>query len=173
MTTKDIINRVANSGLIDLDLSDYFPKERIVEVDLKQFLFQEKILKEREFRKSVQNHDFSFCSQLHVAIYCSSKAIVPMWSYMLIASRILPIAKSIAFGTSIEVLQNLCLKNIDNINADIFRNKRVIVKGCGDGELSESMYVSICAKLQPVVKSLMYGEACSSVPVYKKSTQKT
>ena len=171
--TKDIINRVANSGLINLDLNDYFPKEKIIEIDLKNFLFQEQVLKEKEFRESVKNHDFSLYSKSHVAIYCSSKAIVPMRSYMLISSNLITIAKSINFGNKSEVLRILCLKNIDNINSDTFYDKRVIVKGCGDGNLSESMYISICSKLQPVVKNLMYGEACSAVPVYKTSNQGT
>ena len=164
----EIVNRVANSGLINIDLSDYAPKQKVIVFEVKDFLFQEIILKEKEFRSSLKEFDFSIYQGKIVAINCSSDAIVPMWAFMLITSYLKNIASEIHFGTKEEVFQKIFTDNINAINKIEFDNKKVIVKGCGQIPLSASLYVAITKKLQNTVSSLMFGESCSAVPVYKK-----
>ena len=164
----EIVNRVANSGLINIDLSDYAPKQKVIVFEVKDFLFQEIILKEKEFRSSLKEFDFSIYQGKIVAINCSSDAIVPMWAFMLITSYLKNIASEIHFGTKEEVFQKIFTDNINAINKIEFDNKKVIVKGCGQIPLSASLYIAITKKLQNTVSSLMFGEACSAVPVYKK-----
>ena len=164
---EEIINRVANSSLITIDLADYAPKLQILELDLKQFLFKGFILKEKEFRKALKEFDFSIYNKKVVALFCSSDAIVPMWAYMLATSYLNPIDSKIHFGSKENVFQKIFAKNIDEIGASEFEGRKVIVKGCGNIPLSENLYIVITEKLQPVVSSLMFGEACSSVPVFK------
>ena len=164
----EIVNRVANSGLINIDLSDYAPKQNIVVFEVKDFLFQDVVLKEKEFRSSLKEFDFSIYQGKTVAINCSSDAIVPMWAFMLVTSYLKNIASEIYFGSKEEVFQQIFTANIDAINTLEFDNKKVIIKGCGEIPLSASLYVAITKKLQNTVSSLMFGEACSAVPVYKK-----
>ena len=166
--TEEIINRVANSGLITLDLSDYAPKEDILIFDLKNLLYEGIFLKEKDFRSSLKEFDFSKYKGHTVALYCSTEAIIPMWAYMLISSYLTPICSSLCFGTKEEVFQKILLKNIFDIDSEKFKDKKVIVKGCGNIPLSESLYIAITQKLQNSVSSLMFGEACSAVPVYKR-----
>ena len=165
---EEIINRVAKSELITIDLSDYAPTKTFDEIDLKQFLFEGFILKEKEFRAALKDFDFSAYENKIVAINCSSNCIIPMWAYMLVTSHLNNSAAEIHFGTKNEVFQKLFLQNIESINLDEFENKKVIVKGCGDIPLNEGLYVTITKKLQNTVSSLMFGEACSAVPVFKK-----
>ena len=164
----EIVNRVANSGLINIDLSDYAPKQNIVVFEVKDFLFQNMVLKEKEFRSSLKEFDFSIFQGKTVAINCSSDAIVPMWAFMLVTSYLKNIASEIYFGSKEEVFQQIFTANIDAINTLEFDNKKVIIKGCGEIPLSASLYVAITKKLQNTVSSLMFGEACSALPVYKK-----
>ena len=168
--SKEIINRVSNSSLITIDLSDYAPKVLIKELDIKNFLFKEIILKEREFRSNIKEFDFSEYKNTIVSLFCSSDAVVPMWAYMLVSSHLNPICSHLYFGKKEDVFQKLVLENINSIDAGEFHNKKVIIKGCGNVPLSESLYVAITQKLQNSVSSLMFGEACSAVPVYKKKT---
>ena len=164
----EIINRVANSGLITIDLSDYAPKEKILIFDVKDLLFEGIILKEKDFRYSLKEFDFSRYKSQIVALCCSAEAIIPMWAYMLVSSYLNPICSGLYFGTKEEVFQNILLKKITDIDSEKFKDKKVIVKGCGNIPLSEALYVAITQKLQNSVSSLMFGEACSAVPVYKK-----
>ncbi len=165
---KEIINRVANSGLITINLSDYAPKEEIIMFDLKNFLFEGVILKEKEFRYSLMKFDFSTYEGKIAALYCSSDAIIPMWAFMLVSTYLNPICSQLHFGEKEEVFQHVLLKKIKDINAEDYKDKKVIVTGCGSFPVRESMYVEITQKLQYTVSSLMFGEACSAVPVYKK-----
>ena len=167
--TEEIINRVANSGLITLDLSDYAPKEDILIFDLKDLLYEGIFLKEKDFRSSLKEFDFSKYKGHTVALYCSTEAIIPMWAYMLLSSYLTPFCSSLCFGTKEEVFQKILLKNIFDIDSEKFKEKKVIVKGCGNIPLSESLYIAITQKLQNSVSSLMFGEACSNVPIYKSS----
>jgi len=165
---EEIVNRVANSGLINLDLTDYAPTKTISEIDLKQFLFEGFILKEKEFRAALKDFDWAQYDGKIVAINCSSDCIIPMWAFMLITSYLNKVAEEIHFGTKNEVFQKHFLQNIESINPAEFENKKVIVKGCGHIPLTEDLYVAITKKLQNAVSSLMFGEACSAVPVFKK-----
>lgn len=164
----EIVNRVANSELTTIDLSDYAPKDAVLEFDIKDFLFEGFILKEKEFRTSLKEFDFTKQKDKTLALFCSSDAIIPMWAYMLISSYLTPLCTHLYFGRKQEVLQRIILDNINKIDAEEFRDKKVIVKGCGSIPLSEGLYVAITRKLLDSVSSLMFGEACSAVPVYKK-----
>ena len=163
----EIVNRVANSALITIDLADYAPSQYISVLDIKDFLFQEIILKEKEFRTNLKEFDFSIYQGKIVALNCSSDAIVPMWAFMLVTSYLKGIASKIHFGKKEDVFQQIFTANIDAIDSTEFENKKVIVKGCGQIPLSASLYMAITKKLQDTVSSLMFGEACSAVPVLK------
>ena len=166
--SKEIVNRVANSVLITIDLADYAPEESVLNFDLKDFLFEGIVLKEKEFRNSLAEFDFSIYANKVVALFCSSDAIVPMWAFMLVTSYLNTANSEIHFGTKKEVFQKIFTDNIDTINTSEFEGKKVIVKGCGQIPLTEALYIAITKKLQSTVSSLMFGEACSAVPVFKK-----
>lgn len=161
-------NKVAESGIITINLENYIPQEEICSFDIKDFLFMEMLLKEKEFRQSLDNHNWEQYSNKHVAIFCSTDAIIPMWAYMLVASRLTPIAKSVFEGSSEELYKKLFLDKIQAIETQEFEDKRVVIKGCGEKEIPPYAYTAISNQLLPKVKSLMYGEPCSTVPVYKK-----
>jgi len=166
--SEEIVNKVAQSSLSTLDLEDYFPKEEIVLFDLKPYLFMEKILREKEFRTSLQNIEWAQYQDKIVAVTCSVDAIIPLWSYMLIAVNLQPFAKEIIMGDEQTALQQTFLSRIAAIDLGEFTDKRVVVKGCGDLPVGGFAYMEIAKRLRPVVKSIMYGEPCSTVPVYKK-----
>lgn len=163
-----LINKVAESGLITLKMEDWLNKSEIVEIDLKDFLFRGLILKEKEFRQMLKEFNFSICNNKIVAVYCSTDAIVPKWSFMLISSYVLPFTAQVFFGNKAEVEQILLLDCIKNMDISHYENQRVVIKGCGEQEIPDFAYLEITKKLQPIVKSLMFGEACSTVPIYKK-----
>jgi hypothetical protein len=162
------VNKVSESGLITIDLEAYYPKEETVVFDMKQHLFMGLILKEKEFREAMKNLDLSPYKEKNIALTCSADAIIPIWAYMLVASYLEPVAKEIIFGDSEFLHKTLFLKNIAGINAADYQDKRVVIKGCGDLPVSETAYVAITGLLRPVAKSIMYGEPCSTVPIYKK-----
>ena len=162
-----IINKIANFKLITIDLVDYAPKSNIENLDIKDFLSGGVVLKEKEFRLNLKEFDFSIYSGKTVALNCSTEAIVPMWAFMLITSYLNNFASNVHFGTKEEVFEKIFISSIEAINASEFENKKVIVKGCGQVPLKESLYIAITMKLQNKVNSLMFGEACSSVPVFK------
>ena len=164
---KEIVNRVAQSELITIDFSDFLPENEIIEFDLKQFLFRGAILKEKEFRIELKKFDVSKFHNKEVALFCSSDSIIPMWAYMLATSKINDIASEIYSGSKSEFLQKKTLANIQNIDLGKYINKKVIVKGCGQMQFNEELYIAITKKLRNIVSSLMFGEACSAVPVYK------
>lgn len=168
--SDSLINKVAESGLISLDLEAYYPKEETAVFDMKDFLFMGLILKEKDYREALKEKDFSFYQDKHVALTCTADAVIPMWAYMLAASKIEPFAKSIVFGNEATLHNKLFLQNLSKINTAEFIDKRVVIKGCGDLPISEAAYVEITRILRPVVKSILYGEPCSTVPVYKKKT---
>jgi hypothetical protein len=162
------VNKVAESGLISFDLESYYPKGSIKVFDLKEYLFMGLILKEKEFRAALQTTDWTNYQDADVAITCSADAIIPMWAYMLIASYLQPFAKEVVFGDEQKLISTLLLKNLDAVKGEEYTDKRVVVKGCGDVSVPEAAYVAITNKLRPYVKSIMYGEPCSTVPIYKK-----
>lgn len=162
------MNKVAESGIVTLNLEDYYPNGEIVLFDLKDFLFMGLILKEKDYRAALQNINWPQYQNKYVAITCTADAIIPTWAYMLAASNLQPVAKEVFFGNEKTLIANMLLKNIGNINAEDFTDKRVVIKGCGDIQIPENAYVAITLKLRPFAKSIMYGEPCSTVPVYKK-----
>ncbi|MBP9690082.1 MAG: DUF2480 family protein [Bacteroidia bacterium] len=163
-----IENKIANSGLVTLNLEDYFDAGMRVQLDIKPWLFMEMILKEKDFREFVKLHDWSSYQGKNVAFFCSADAIVPTWAYMLLAVNIQPFANRYVFG-SIDTLNTVLYQDaLQKISPEDYRDLRVIIKGCSDVPVPVSAYVEITNKLLPVVKSLMYGEACSNVPIYKK-----
>ena len=166
--SDEIVNRVANSGLVNFDLEAYYPKGQRQLIDLKDWLFEGLILKEKDFRQAVKDYNWAQHQDHYVAIDCSADAIVPVWSYMLISNAISPYAKKVVKG-NLEVLETLLFYELINaLDTKPFEDQRVIIKGCSNLPIPESAYVAITNKLSPVVKSIMYGEACSSVPIYKK-----
>lgn len=166
--SDEIVNKVASSGLVTLDLETYYPKEEIAVFDLKPHLFMELILKEKDFRDTLQKYDWSQYEGKVVAVTCTADAIIPMWAYMLVASYLQPVAKSIIFGDEKTARQQLFLENINAIPVETFDDKRVVIKGCGDLPIGEFAYMAITTRLRPVAKSIMYGEPCSTVPIFKK-----
>lgn len=164
---SELVNKVAESGLITLDLEVYYPQDEILSFDLTEHLFMGQILKEKDFRASLQSLDWSVFQGKTVALYCSADAIIPLWAYMLVTSYLKPYAKRVLSGTPEEARKQLFIDNIRSLDPTQFSGSRVVVKGCGDIQLGEYAFVEITSILQPVVKSLMYGEPCSTVPVYK------
>ena len=168
--SEEIINKVAqNASLITLDLEEYYPKEEILLFDLKPLLFREMILKEKEFRAALEATDWSLYQGKIVAVTCTADAIIPLWAYMLVAVHLQPLAKDIILGDEQMALQQSFLAKIAAIDLQEFTDKRVVVRGCGDLPVGAFAYMEIARRLRPVVKSIMYGEPCSTVPVYKKS----
>ena len=167
MTTNEIKNRVADSGIVNVDLSDYAPKENILELDLKQFLFDGLVLRDKEFRVALKEFDFNIYDGKVVAVFCGANVIVPMWAYMLITTYLNNANAKIYFGNKNKVTQAIIKENINSINVDDYKEKRVIVNGCSNIKLSEGLFIAITKKLQKNVKSLMFGEACSAVPIFK------
>lgn len=164
----EIVNRVAQSALISLDLEDYYPKEETVLFDIKDYLFMGMILKEKDFRTAMQEHGWEQYRNKNVAITCTADAVVPMWAYMLVMTYLQPMVHFAAFGDVESVNRTVFLQNLQNIDISEFADKRIVVKGCGDKGAGEAAYVEITRLLLPVVKSIMYGEPCSTVPIFKK-----
>src|SRR5690606_14537336 len=149
-----IINKVAQSSLITLDLEKYYPKGEIVEFDLKEYLFMELILKEKDFRDALKNLDWSFYQDKNIALYCSADAIIPIWAYMLVSTYAEPYAKNIIYGDKESALNVLYVKSLAAINPMDFEDGRVVIKGCADIKIPEAAYVEITQKLRPFVKSI-------------------
>lgn len=164
-----IVNKIAESGIITLSLEEFLPDPAQLAVfDLKPFLFREMILREKDFRTALPQHDWEQYRDKHVTVTCSADAIIPQWAYMLVASSLSPLAASQSSGTMEALIEKLVVRNIEAIDAELYTDKRVVIKGCGDKVMPEAAFIAITARLRPVVKSLMYGEPCSTVPVYKK-----
>jgi hypothetical protein len=165
---ENIINKVAQSGLVTLDPAAFYAQGERVIYDIANNLFQGLILREKDFREFVKEHDWAQYQDKYVGIICSADAIVPAWAYMLLANRMAPYAKDVVFGDK-EVLETvLFAKSIANLDVEQYRDQRLVIKGCGDIDVPVSAYVALTEKLTPVVKSLMFGEPCSTVPLYKR-----
>jgi hypothetical protein len=163
-----IINKVADSVLTTIDLEEYYPKEQTAVFDLKDHLFMGLILKEKDFRAALLTMDWEQFRNKNVAVTCTADAIIPMWAYMLVATNLQPVANEVVFGDEKNLNQTLLLKNLYKISGQDYQDKRVVVKGCGDVTIPETAYVEITNKLRPYVKSIMYGEPCSTVPIFKR-----
>ncbi|WP_289046240.1 DUF2480 family protein [uncultured Olleya sp.] len=165
---EEIINRVANSKLITINLEDYYPKGARVQFDIKDWLFQELVLKEKDFRQYVKNHDWSQYQNQYVAIHCSVDAIIPDWAFMLLTVNLEPFVEKCHIGTLEDLETAIYQDIITNIDATIYQDKPVIIKGCSNKPVPINAYVMITNKLKPYAKNIMYGEACSFVPLYKR-----
>lgn len=165
---ENIINKVAQSGLVTLDPAQFYaPGERVV-YDIKDNLFHGLMLREKDFREFVKTHDWAQYQDKNVAITCTADAIVPAWAYMLLANRLAPYAREVVFGDA-EVLETvLFVKEVTALDVEQYRDQRVVIKGCGDVPVPVSAYVELTQRLTPVAKSLMFGEPCSTVPIYKR-----
>jgi hypothetical protein len=171
--SQPIINKVAESGIITLDLEKYYPREGVMVFDMKDHLFMQMILKEKDFREALKNIDWKKYENKNVAVVCTADAVIPVWAYMLVASCLQPVARQIVMGDEKELHKQLFLKNLSAININEFDDKRVVIKGCGETPVPDYVYMEITKMLRPVAKSIMYGEPCSTVPVYKKPQGKT
>lgn len=164
-----IENKVANSGLITISLEEFHQKGDRVLFDIKPLLWQELALKEKDFRSFIKQHDWRQYQNNFVAITCSADAIVPTWAYMLVAIALQPYVKKVIFGNLSDLERELFIDAVNLFDLNSITNKRILVKGCGDINIPDSAFVYISQKFVPVVKSLMFGEACSNVPLYKKA----
>lgn len=164
-----LINRVAESGIITLNLEDYYPKEEVALFDMKDYLFMGLILKEKDFREALKILDTTPFTNKIVALTCTADAVIPMWAYMLAASALQPVAKEIIFGAKDAAANKVLLRNITAISPEEYLDQRIVIKGCGELPVSEEAYIEITRILRPVAKSIMYGEPCSTVPVFKKA----
>ena len=165
---EPIVNKVAESGLITIDLEElYTPGERVL-FDIKGWLFEEIILKEKDFREQIKQNDWSIYSNKLVAVTCSADAIVPTWAFMLVATAVAPYAQQVIFGDLIRMEEVLFDAKLNSLDLTSFSDQRIVIKGCSKVNVPVSAYVRLTALLQPVVKSIMYGEPCSTVPVYKR-----
>jgi hypothetical protein len=165
----EIVNKVANSKLITIDLEDYYPTGKRVLFDIKQWLFQELILKEKDFRESLEDFDWSTLQNTYVALTCSADAIIPSWAYLLITTKAAPFAKKIVVGDLTLLETTIYQEIIKKFDISGIENRPVIIKGCANKPIPASAYIQLIEKLLPIANSLMYGEACSTVPLYKKT----
>jgi hypothetical protein len=165
---ENIVNKVAQSGLVSFDLAELYPSGDRVLYDIKDNLFHGLILREKDFREFVKAHDWEQYNGKHIAVTCTADAIVPTWAYMLLANRLAPYAKTVVFG-NLELLETLLFERaLENLNIEKYRDQRVVIKGCGEVAVPESAFINLTVKLTGVTKSIMYGEPCSTVPIYKR-----
>lgn len=164
---EEIVNRVANSKLKTFDLEDLYPAGKRAQIDIAQWLMEGLILREKDFRESLKNHDWSAYKDAYVALYCSTDAIVPAWAFMLLTTYLQPLAAKVVLGSPAELETVLYTEIIKDLDVTPFEGEYVIVKGCSNKPVPQNAYILLTQKLQTVVKSLMFGEACSSVPLYK------
>jgi len=168
MADKPLVNRVAESSLITVNLEDFFPKSRIVDFDLKGFLFKELILKEKEFRTALKEYDWEKHRGEALAVFCSADAIVPTWAYMLVAAYAQPYVTELFMGSSALFIEKHYGEVLAGMDFRHLEDKRVVIKGCSNKPVPVSAYVDLTKRLQPLAQSIMYGEPCSTVPIFKR-----
>jgi hypothetical protein len=168
---EEIINKVAQSGIITIDLEEFYDEAPRVLFDIKPLLFQELILKEKDFRAYIKTHEWGIYKDKYIALTCSADAIVPTWAYMLLTLSLQPFAKKIVFG-NLETLETVLFQEkINMFDITPYKDARIVIKGCGNKPIPISAYVALTEKIKPVAKSIMYGEPCSTVPLYKQPAQ--
>ncbi len=165
---ENIVNKVASSGLLTFDLASVYPKNELVVYDIKDQLFQGLILREKDFREFVKDHGWQSYEGKDVLVTCSADAIVPTWAYMLVANRLQPYAAEIYFGETDKIQDIRFERAVETLDMERFRDQRVVVKGCGDLTIPVSAFVKLTTRLSAVAKSIMYGEPCSTVPIFKR-----
>ena len=166
--SEEIINKVANSSLEVFDLEDYYPKGIRTQIDISQWLFEGSLLREKDFREALKNHDWSQYQDHLVAIHCSTDAIIPSWASILVTSHVVPFARKSVLGNLYYLESSLYQDILSKINYSNYQDKPIILKGCSKKPVPESAYILAIQYLQPIAKSIMYGEACSSVPLFKR-----
>lgn len=166
---QPLVNRVANSSLVTIDLEQLYPVGEIVPFDLKGYLFMELILKEKDFREALKALDWEQYRGKNLAVFCSTDAIIPLWAYMLVATHAAPFVEDIALCEPAEFAERSFLKKLATLDIREYEGKRLVIKGCSDKPVPASAYLEITRRLQPVALSIMFGEPCSTVPVYKKA----
>ncbi len=167
-----LVNRVAQSGLITINLEKYYPSGETVSIDIKDYLWKGMILKEKDFRQAMQDHDWQQYDGKILLVICSADAIVPMWAYMLIATYAAPYTSDIFHGSQEEYLKAHYYRVIKSIDKAVYADERIVIKGCGDKPVPTSAYLQLTEVLRPVARSIMYGEPCSTVPIFKKPRKK-
>ncbi len=169
MNSKPLINRVANSALITINLENYYPDElSFLEIDMKEFLFKELILKEKEFRAALKEMDWTQFQDKSVLLFCSTDAIIPVWAYMLFSAHLAPYAAAVYFGKKEAFLEEHYNRTLAQEDMSVYEGKRIVIKGCSDKDVPASAYVTLTKALQPFAQSIMYGEPCSTVPIFKR-----
>ena len=166
--SEEIVNRVANSKLVVFDLEDYYPKGKRILFDIKDWLYEGIVLREKEFRAHVNLQDWSQYKDAYVALTCSTDAIIPAWAYMLVTMYLEPFAKKVLIGDLEQLEVSLYQTIIENLDTEMFKGKPLIIKGCSNKPVPANAYILLSQKLKPLAQSIMYGEACSSVPLFKK-----
>ena len=169
--SEELKNKITESGIITINLEKYLPSENVEVFDIKDYLFMGLILKEKEFRQHLKEIDLEKYKNKIIAVTCSADAIIPMWAYMLISSVLLPISVSVMMGTTEEVKKKILIENINKIDLHTYIDQRIVVKGCGENPIPEEAYLLITNKLMPIARSIMFGEPCSTVPIFKKSNK--
>ncbi|CAM1334118.1 DUF2480 family protein [Tenacibaculum aestuariivivum] len=165
--SEEIINRVTDSKLTTIDLEDFYPKGNRVVFDIKNWLYEGLILREKDFREQVKNHDWSQYKDNYIVLTCSVDAIIPSWAYLLLATKLTDFAKKVVVG-DLELLETVIFNDIiTNLDTTLYQDKRVIIKGCSNKPIPQSAYTLLISKIQPICKSIMFGEACSTVPLFK------
>jgi hypothetical protein len=165
---KPLVNRVASSGLITIKLEDYFPDFEVLEFDLKDYLYMELILKEKDFREALKEHNWEQYQDKALVVFCSTDAIIPVWAYMLVAAHAEPFAKTVFQGTREEYYKLFFQEALTTVNGEEYDQKRIVIKGCSDKPVPPSAYVELTKKLRPYAQSIMFGEPCSTVPIFKR-----
>lgn len=166
--SEEIINRVANSKLVTFNLEDLYPKGERVSFDISSWLMEGIVLREGEFREKAKEHNWDQYQDKYVALFCSTDAIVPGWAYLLLSLHLTPHSKRVTVGTLDELESILFAELLQNVDLSEYTDKSVIIKGCAHKPIPQNAYVLLAQKLQPLAKSIMYGEACSSVPLFKR-----
>ncbi len=163
-----LVNRVANSGLITLNLEDFFPADEVAHFDLKAYLFMELILKEKDFREALKEHDWTQYAGKALLVYCSTDAIIPVWAYMLVAAYAAPYAADVFQGDADAYYKAAFARALAALDAEQYAQQRIVIKGCSNKPVPPAAYVELTRKLQPYAQSIMYGEPCSTVPIFKR-----
>lgn len=165
----EIVNKVAQSPIITIDIAEFYPSKQECKLfDIANYLYEGLILKEKDFRQQLKILNYEEFQDKYVSIYCSADAIIPQWAFMLAGIHLFPYAKKIYYGDEQTLIQNILLEKIKNLDINKYKDRPIVVKGCGNVKVDINIYIQLCNQLLPYVKSIMYGEPCSTVPLYKK-----
>ena len=164
----EIVNRVANSPLVNIDLEQFYPQGKRVLFDIKDWLYEGLILREKDFREQLAQHNWEQYQNCYLALTCSTDAIIPSWAYLLITTYVSPFTKKVVVGDLTLLETTIFQELIHNLDLTVYQDKPIIIKGCSNKPIPDSAYTLLISRLQPVAKSIMYGEACSTVPLFKK-----